>query len=49
MSQIVYGRILPMFKKANLEIYNIDVEDIITTSDDWIGEEEIDGTTENQG
>ena len=38
-----------MFKKANLEIYNIDVEDIITTSDDWIGEEEIDGTTENQG
>ena len=37
-----------MFKKANLEIYNIDVEDIITVSDDWIGDVEIDETTENQ-
>ena len=38
-----------MFKKANLEIYNIDVEDIITTSDDWIGDVEIEETTENEG
>lgn len=37
-----------MFKKANLEIYNIDVEDIITVSDDWIGDVGIDETTENQ-
>ena len=35
-----------MFKKADLEIYDIDVEDIITASlgdedDDWVGEEEV--------
>lgn len=33
-----------MFTKANLEIYNIDVEDIITTS---TGEEEVKGTDPN--
>lgn len=28
-----------MFKKANLEIYEIDIEDIITASGEFTGEE----------